>query len=67
MIRTERQIEIQKWLLDQSLTQSEIAKKANVSRTTIHQFVKGFVSSRRLVSLFEELGCPKELLEKRAA
>ena len=62
-----RLIEIKKWLIDRGLTQAEIARMVGVSPITIHNFVKGFTTSRRINEKFRELGCPDELLERKVA
>lgn len=62
-----RFIEIKKWLIDRGLTQAEIARKVGVSPITIHNFVKGFTTSRRIEAAFRDLGCPDDLLERKVA
>lgn len=62
-----RFIEIRKWLLEHGLTQAEIARRANVSKCYVHFFVRGFNRSERIESIFRELGCPDELLERKVA
>jgi len=62
-----RFVEIRKWLLDRGIKQIEIARQAKVSRTTVNQFCKGFTTSRRLSQIFEDLGCPQEILDRKVA
>lgn len=59
--------EIKKWLIERGITQAEIAKRAGVSQTAVHYFCKGYMTSANIESVFVNLGCPKELLEREAA
>lgn len=58
--------EIKKWLIDNDMSQKEIAIKAGVSHTAVHNVIRGKMTSKRIVKLFLDLGCPKEYLEKAA-
>jgi len=62
-----RFIEIRKWLLERGLKQIEIARQANVSKTTVNLFCKGFTTSARLRQVFTDLGCPEEILDRKVA
>jgi gp16 family phage-associated protein len=59
--------EIKKWLIDQGLTQTEIAKQLGISQTAVYQVIKGNMRSKRITALLKELGCPNEYLEKEVA
>jgi len=59
--------EIKKWMIDKSLTQAEIARKASVSQAAVHNFCKGYMSSANIKSVFLGLGCPRALLEREVA
>ena len=59
--------EIKKWLIDQGLTQTEIAKQLGISQTAVYQVIKGNMKSKRITAMLIELGCPSEYLEKEAA
>lgn len=64
---TGKMIGIKVWLLKKGLTQKMIAEKAGVTSSTIHYFCKGYLNSPRVAEVFLKLGCPKELVERRAA
>lgn len=62
-----RLIEIRKWLLEHGLTQADIARRAQVSRVSVHYFLKGFHQSSRIAAVFRALGCPEEILDRKVA
>ena len=60
-------IELKKWLLENSLKQADIARKAKVSNTAIFLFMNKKMVSANIRSAFLELGCPPELLTEEVA
>lgn len=59
--------EIKIWLIENELTQVEIAKRLGVSQTAVYQVMKGKSKSKRIEALLKKLGCPSEFLDKKAA
>lgn len=58
---------IKKWLIDQELTQAEIARRLGISQTSVYNVMLGKMTSRRVTKMLLELGCPPEILEQKAA
>lgn len=58
---------IKKWLIDQDITQAEIARRLEISQTSVHNVLLGKMTSKRITSMLLDLGCPPEILEQKAA
>ena len=59
--------EIKIWLIENELTQTELAKRLGVSQTAIYQVMKGKSKSKKIENLLKKLGCPSEFLDEEAA
>lgn len=60
-------IELKKWMLENSIKQVDVAKKAKVSKTAINLFINQKMTSANIRKAFLEFGCPYELLNEVAA
>ena len=60
-------IELKKWMLENSIKQVDVAKKAKVSKTAINLFINQKMTSANIRKAFLEFGCPNELLNEVAA
>ncbi len=58
---------IKKWLIDEELTQAEIARRLGISQTSVYNVMLGKMTSKRVTRFLLELGCPPEILEQKVA
>lgn len=54
--------EIKKWLIDQDLKVTDIARAARVSHTYASLTIKGEKRSKAVVAVLRDKGCPEEFL-----
>ena len=60
-------IEIKKWMLDQGLTQVEIAKELGVSKSLVNKCISGSRKNPDVITALVERGCPEKYLDKSDA
>lgn len=60
-------IELKKWMLENSVRQVDVAKRAGVSNTAVCLFMQGKMTSANIKDAFLNFGCPEELLTEVAA
>ena len=60
-------IEIKKWLLDQGVTQTAIARDANVSRALVSLTLKGQRRNIKVLAALRARGCPEEFIAQEEA
>lgn len=61
-----KRVEIKKWLMDQGVSQAEIARRLMVSAALVSMTIKGDRSSPRVLDALKAMGCPEDLLERAA-
>ncbi|MCE5242893.1 MAG: hypothetical protein LLF99_06815 [Desulfobacteraceae bacterium] len=62
-----QRIEIKKWLLDQGLTQTAIAREARVSSALVSLTLQGKRKSPQVIQVLLARGCPEELILQEEA
>ncbi|HOV88242.1 MAG TPA: hypothetical protein PLM79_17940 [Syntrophobacteraceae bacterium] len=54
--------EIRKWMIDEGVTQAQIAREARVSKALVSLVIKGERQNDLVVTLLRGHGCPEEYL-----
>ena len=58
---------IKKWLIDQGLSVTDIARAAGVSTTYASLTISGCRKSRQVLEVLAKLGCPSKYLRAQAS
>ncbi|MGA2735807.1 MAG: helix-turn-helix transcriptional regulator [Syntrophobacteraceae bacterium] len=62
-----KSISIKKWLLEKGLTQADIARSLNVSRSLVGKVIKGERQNSQVIHELRLKGCPEKYLGRQRA
>jgi len=61
-MRSDRRIEIRKWLLERRYTQAQISREVGASECSVSLTIKGARRDKRVLEWLRRHGCPEHFL-----